>query len=219
MVLCLAAGVLAGCGGAGSAQHATPAPALRNPLDFPLYTDATPISAKSFTQIVNANPNGQSVFAQGNGKYTGHEVIASSGASFEALSAWVDSVNASPPAGYSAVENQTNPAEQTQSQRYGLDYALFKKNLPKGTRGLLLIVMDPQRVDQRFGAVLGMIQRYRALPAVLRAPLDQDAKARFGMSITDATQPDSPIGAALAALGDLQHRDARGIILIDAQKQ
>jgi hypothetical protein len=79
--------------------------------------------------------------------------------------------------------------------------------------------MDPQRVDQRFGAVLGMIQRYRALPAVLRAPLDQDAKARFGMSITDATQPDSPIGAALAALGDLQHRDARGIILIDAQKQ
>jgi hypothetical protein len=100
-----------------------------------------------------------------------------------------------------------------------LNYAAFKKRLRNGTRGVLLIVMDPQRVDERLGAVLGMIQRYRALPALLRAPLDRDAKARFGMTLTDATQPDSPIGAALAALAELQHRDARGIILIDAQKQ
>jgi hypothetical protein len=39
------------------------------------------------------------------------------------------------------------------------------------------------------------------------------------MTVTEATQPDSPIGAALSALGELEHRNARGIVVLDAQKQ
>jgi hypothetical protein len=64
-----------------------------------------------------------------------------------------------------------------------------------------------------------MIAKYRALPAIMRAPIDNEARARFGMSITDATQPDSPIGAALAALDQFQHRSSRGIVVIDAVKR
>lgn len=218
--LAAAAALTAGCGGGnGPAQHAgSPAP-LHNPLDFPLYSNASIISTKSFTQVVRASSgSGSSAFAQGNGTYNGHEVIASSSAQFSALSAWLDTVNASPPDGYAAVEPDSN-AEQAQAQRYGLDYAAFKKKSGTSTRGLLVIVMDPQRVNKRFGTILGMIDRYKALPEMLRAPIDKEAKARFGMTISQATQPDSPIGAALAALDELEHKNARGIVMIDAQKQ
>lgn len=218
VVLWLAALVLAGCAGGGS-PRATPTPKLRNPLNFPLYSNATIISARPFSEVVHADTSGESVFAQGNGTYTGHEVIASSAASFDALAAWVERLNASPPPGYSAVEDQTNPDQQAQAQQYGLDYAAFKRKTGKNTRGVLVIVMDPQRVDKRFGTILGMIAKYRALPAIFRSPIDNEAKARFGMTITQASEPDSPVGAALAALGELQHSNARGIVVLDAQKQ
>lgn len=217
---CVAAAVLAGCAGGGPGGHATPAPALRNPLDFPLYSDATLLSSKSFTQVVHADtstPN--SVFAEGNGRYAGHEVIASSAASFSALSAWVEHLNSSPPAGYSAAEPESNADQQTQAQRYGLDYAFFRRKAGTGTRGVLVVVMDPDRVNRRFGTILSMIGKYKALPAMFRTPIDNEAKARFGMTITQAMQPDSPIGAALDALDELEHKNARGIVVLDAQKQ
>jgi hypothetical protein len=100
-----------------------------------------------------------------------------------------------------------------------LDYAAFKKKEGAKTHGVLVIVMDPQRVNERFGKVLGMIAKYRALPEVMRAPIDNAAKARIGMTLTQATQPDSPIGAALGALTTFQHKDARGIVVIDAAKR
>lgn len=221
IALFLAAGVLAGCsGGGGSGASSTPAPSLHNPLDFPLYSGATLISAKSFTQVVHADTSSpNSVFAQGNGTYAGHEVIASTPASFSDLSAWVDQLNTSPPPGYAAVEPYTNPDQQTQSQRYGLDYAVFKKKVGDSTRGMLVIVMDPQRVNARFGVILSMIGKYKALPAVLRSPIDDEMKSRFGMTATQAMEPDSPIGAALDALDQLEHKNSRGIVVVDAQKQ
>jgi hypothetical protein len=39
------------------------------------------------------------------------------------------------------------------------------------------------------------------------------------MTITQATQPDSPIGAALAALNEFEHKNTRGIVVIDAAKR
>lgn len=219
-LLCLTAGALAGCSGGGTGAHATASPALSNPLGFPLYSGANIISAKSFTQVVHADTSsGQSVFAAGNGKYSGHEVIASSPASFSALAAWLDGLNTAPPDGYTAEEPQSNPGQEEQSQRYGLDYAAFKRKEGNGTRGVLVIVMDPQRVNQRFGTILSMIDKYKALPAFLRGPIDNEAKSRFGMTVGEAMQPDSPIGAALAALNELEHKDTRGIVVIDARKQ
>ncbi len=215
---CLAAALLCACSGGGPASHATPSPALRNPIGFPLYPNATLISSRSFTQVVHADTASASVFAQGNGKYAGQEIIASSAASFGALSDWLDRLNAAPPAGYATEEPGSNPQQQEQSARYGLNYAVFERKSGGATHGLLVIVMDPQRVNQRFGTILGMIGKYRALPSLLRTPIDNEAKARFGMTITQATQPDSPVGAALDALGELEHHNSRGIVVLDAQK-
>lgn len=189
-------------------------------MDFPLYPNASVVTSHEFTQNIQAQTaNGDSVFAAGNGTYNGHEVVASSPASFAELSDWVDKLASAPPSGYSSVETGSNPQERTQAQRYGIDYALFEKKSGNHTRGLLLIVMDPQRVNQRFGTVLGMISKYRSLPAVMRAPIDNEAKARIGMTLSEATAPESPIGAALAALNQLQNKDARGIVVVDAAKR
>lgn len=214
--------VLASCSSQQNQPASTPAPkALHNTSGFPLYPGASIVTTHAFTQnvqIVNASQNG-SIFSGGNGVYTGNEVIAATPASFSDLSAWIAQLAQSPPQGYVSVENGNNPDEETQAQQYGLDYATFKKKEGSSTHGVLVIAMDPQRVNQRFGRILGMIAKYRALPEVMREPIDNAAKARIGMTITQATQPDSPIGAALSALNEFQHKDARGIVVIDAAKR
>lgn len=214
---CMAVSMLAACGG-GTVRRAAPTPALHNPLRFPLYPGASLVSVRAFRQVVHADSSSGSAFAEGNGTYAGHEVIAATAASFGTLQSWLDRLDASAPAGYVAQENQSNPDQQMQSRRFGLDYAAFTRKSGKNTHGVLVIVMDPQRVNRRFGTILGMIAKYKALPFFLRAPVDHAAQARFGMTITQATQPDSPIGAALSALNELQHRSDRGIVVVDAHK-
>ena len=219
-----AAGMLAACSSQqGTQQGATSGSqaSLRNPIDFPLYPGASLLSSRAFTQAINADtsPGGNSIFSSGNGTYTGNEVIAASDAAFSSLSAWVDHLAANPPPGYTSVESGANPQERVQAARYGLDYGVFTKKDGTRTRGLLVIVMDPRLVNQRFGTILGLISKYRALPDVMRAPIDNEAKARIGMTITQATQPDSPVGAALDALDQFEHKDSRGIVLIDASKR
>jgi hypothetical protein len=219
-VLAVAAFLTACTAQQNSGPSAASTAAIRNPLDFPLYPQASVLSAREFTQNIQAQTSStNSVFAAGNGTYSGHEVVASTPASFTDLSDWVEKVASAPPSGYTAVETGSNPQERTQALRYGIDYALFQKKTGNHTRGVLLIVMDPQRVNERFGAVLGMISRYRSLPAVMRAPIDNEAKARIGMTLSEATAPESPIGAALAALNQLQNKDARGIVVVDAAKR
>lgn len=215
---------LTACSGGGQ-QNSQPSAqgtaALTNSTGFPLYPNSSIVSTRSFTQNVNAHgtQNGVSVFDAGNGTYTGHEVIAATQGTFDNLSAWIDKVAGAPPSGYTAVETGNNPDEHSQAQRYGIDYAAFTHKVGDARHGVLVIVMDPQRVNRRFGAVLGMISKYRSLPEVMRQPIDNEAKTRIGMTISEATAPESPIGAALAALSALQSKNARGIVVIDATKR
>lgn len=217
-----AATLLAACSGQQNARtEASSAPPLRNTIDFPLYPGASLISTRSFTQVVKADTSagGNSVFENGNGTYTGTEVIASTNARFSDLSNWVNRLNASPPPSYSAAESGADPQERAQALRIGLDYAVFTKKNGGHTHGLLVLVMDPPLVNQRFGTVLGLISKYRSLPSIMRDPIDNEVKSRIGMTITEATQPDSPVGAALSALDQFEHKDSRGIVLIDASKR
>lgn len=213
--------LLSSCtGGTGSSSAASPAPAppLKNTTSFPLYDGAKVVGTHTFTQNVQVNST-SGVFSQGSGTYTGTQVIASSTAGFTQLSNWVTHLMSVPPPGYSSVKRGNNPNERTQAEQYGVDYGAFTHDVNGKTHGVLVIVMDPQRVNRRFGAVLGMIARYRSLPAVMRGPIDDEAKARIGMTLTQATDPASPIGGALAALDQFQHSNARGIVLIDAAKR
>ncbi|MFN2448843.1 MAG: hypothetical protein ABR508_03480, partial [Candidatus Baltobacteraceae bacterium] len=201
LIALAAAGCSSGSQTANQRASALPAPPLANTLAFPLYAGSSVVAAHDFTQSVQIeNPQNGSVFAGGSGTYTGRQVIASSGASFAQLSQWISRLAAAPPPGYLSAETGNNPNERVQAEKAGLDYAAFTRKENGKTHGLLVVVMDPQRVNARFGTILGMVSKYRALPAMMRAPIDSEAQARFGMTITQATQPDSPIGAALAAL-------------------
>jgi hypothetical protein len=206
-----------------TAQHAagprpTPTPTpLRNPLNVPLYAGAAVIAAQPLHQIVSTPQNRDSVFAGGAGTYDGEEVLAISNASFAKLSAWVRRLAAHPPAGY--VPSSEISGTHAQTLAYGFDYAAFERGRGKATHGVLVIVMDPQRVNQQLGSVLDIIGKYRSLPAFMRGPIDDQVKQRLGITLSDAIQPASPIGASLAALDDFQRRNARGIILIDAVRR
>jgi len=220
-----AAVLLAACSGAQNGQNAQTASSaaapLHNPVDFPLYPGAALLSTHQFTQVIKADTSagGSSIFQNGNGTYSGNEVIASTAASFDELSAWVDRLNGSPPAGYAAVETGGDPNQRAQARRIGIAYALFKKPEAGRTRGLLLLAMDPTLVNQRFGSVLRLIGKYRALPAIMRDPIDNEVKARIGMTISQATAPESPVGAALSALDQFEHKNSRGIVVLDASKR
>jgi len=205
-------------------QNASHGPAanapIANPLDFPLYQNAKIVSTHDFTQTVNTTSQqgtrGQ-VMAHGNGTYKGHEVIAASPASFAQLSAWARNLDDHPPQGYVQTVNSTQAHDE--AQRFGVDYATFQKTTDGKTKGVLVVVMDPAKVNQRVGPVLKLISTYKALPESMRSGIDDRIKAQTGMTISEAMAPDSPVGAALAALEDLQHTDARGIVVMDATKQ
>jgi hypothetical protein len=221
-VLALAAAVfLAACSsnGQSSSSQPTAAPSIANPLDFQLYKDARVVATHDFTQTVNTTGGGThgQLMGRGNGTYKGHEVIASTSASFSEVSAWARGLDNHPPTGYTTTAASTQA--HSEANRFGIDYATFQKGQGGKTTGVLVVVMDPAKVTQRAGPILSLIATYKKLPEVMRGSIDERVKAQTGMSVSEATAPDSPIGAALSALDDLQHTNARGIVVLDATKQ
>lgn len=220
LALCALCACTGGGGQSSSQTNATAgAPPLKNTTTFPLYGGAKVVGSRTFTQTVQTNGS-SSVFSAGSGTYSGSQVIASSAATFAALSSWIAQLAQNPPPGYRSVERAANnPNERAQAENFGIDYGTFTHDAGGKTHGVLVVVMDPQRVNRRFGAVLGLIAKYRSLPAIMRGPIDDEAKSRIGMTLTQVTDPGSPVGGALDALDQFQHTNARGIILIDAVKK
>ncbi len=186
-----------------AAPSPTPSP-LRNPLNVALYPRATVIAVHSFRQNVTTQQTRRSIFDDGAGTYDGTEVVAASDASFSTLSSWVRGFG-------------THPAGTI--QEYGVDYAVFERGSGKAAHGVLVVVMDPKVVDRQLGSVLAVIGNYRSLPAFMRGPIDQQVKARVGITLSDAMDPASPIGATLAALSDFEQRNSRGIVIVDAVRR
>lgn len=179
---------------------ATPSPAIVNPLGFPLYPGSSILSTQPLQH----------------GSYRGRDVVAESRAGFAQLAGWVEGLDAHPPRGYAAASGGS-ASERMQASAYGLDYATLKSQ--DGKHLIVVVVMDPQRVNSRFGTVLGMIERYGSLPAMMRAPIDAQVKQRYGITLSQAMQPDNPIGAALSALSEFSQRNTRGIVVLDAARR
>ncbi|MDQ2681304.1 MAG: hypothetical protein M3Y21_09875 [Candidatus Eremiobacteraeota bacterium] len=206
---------------AGQAQPTATVAPIANPIDFPLYSGSKVLASKDFTQSVNTKDGytGGSVLSAGNGNYAGHEVIASTAASFGDLSKWVDGFDTTPPAGYTKVTSGDIASAREQAKKIGVDFNAFQKTDKGKHVGLLLVALDPTEVNRKLGSVLAMISKYKMLPAPMKSAIDDKVKAQTGFSITEATQPDSPIGATLDSLEDFQHSNARGIVLLSAVKQ
>jgi hypothetical protein len=100
-----------------------------------------------------------------------------------------------------------------------VDFIAFEGAESGKRHGVVVMVVDPQTLDEKAGPMLGLIGRFKRMPSVLRDPIDAQAKKQTGFSITEATNPDTPVGAAVAALDELRDFGGRGIVLIDAVKQ
>lgn len=216
----IAVALLTACSSQQNAGTAEPTagPPVANPIGFPLYAGARVIEAHNFIQAVTADSSGGAILAAGKGNYNGHEVVASTPATFAQLIAWLRSLDARPPKNFTHFSESNLETARYQAHQLGLDFSVFQSSDGKGTE-LLVVVMDPPRVAKRLGPVLGLLGKYESLPSFLRTQVDGEVKARTGFTVSEALQPESPIGAALAALDQLQQSNGRGIVMIDALKQ
>ena len=219
---CAAAVALAACsgghpGGAGQASpHAT------NPVNFPLFDGAEVLSSRAWHETVSSRPGvaDSALLTQGAGTYDGHDVVAGTQAMMPSLEAWLHDLDAHPPDGYSsAVHGNGVDAVRDHTRDLGIDFAVFERPENGKQHGVVVLAVDPQTLDQKAGPMLGMIGKFKLLPQTLRDSIDGQAKKQTGFSVTELTNPNSPVGAAIAALDQLRDFGGRGIVIIDATKQ
>jgi hypothetical protein len=219
LVALAVAAVLTACSSANHGSAAAPSP---NPIAFPLFNGADVLSARGWRDTISARPGvaDRAVFSQGAGTYDGHDVVAGTQALMPVLEAWLQDLAANPPPGYRvAITGDAVEAVRTHTRDLGVDFLVFEGTEQGKRHGVVVMVVDPQTLDEKVGPMLGLIGRFKHVPRMLRDPLDEQAKKQTGFSITEATNPDTPIGAAVAALDELRDFGGRGIVLIDAVKQ
>jgi hypothetical protein len=220
--LAVAISLAAGCSGghAGGAGGASPAPS--DPIDFPMFDGATVLSSRHFHTTISKRPGvgDSAVFTEGAGTYDGHDVVAGTQALMPSLEAWLGDLNAHPPSGYdNAVTGNTVDAVRSHTRDLGIDFQVFQRMENGKRHGVAVLAVDPQTLDAKVGPMLGLVGKYALLPKTFRDSIDQQARRQTGFTISDATNPDTPIGAAVTALSQLRDFGGRGVIIIDAVKQ
>jgi hypothetical protein len=206
----------------GTHAAAGASPAATNPVSFPLFPGADVLSARAWRDTITARPGvaNSAILAQGAGTYDGHDVVAGTQALMPVLEGWLQSLGTNPPAGYHvAVSGNGVEAVRAHTRELGVDFIVLEDTDAGKRHGVAVMVVDPQTLDEKVGPMLGLVGRFKHVPRLLRDPLDAQAKRQTGFTITEATDPDTPIGAAIAALDELRDFGGRGIVLIDAVKQ
>jgi hypothetical protein len=223
--LCLAviaAAILTACSNGGHGAGGGPSPQATNPTDFPLFSGSEVLSAHGWQTTISKRPSAgdSAVLAAGAGTYDGHDVVAGTQAFMPTLESWLVSLGNDPPPGYRvAVSGNTVEAVRTHTRALGVDFVAFEGTGTGKRHGVVVMVVDPETLDEKAGPMLGLIGRFKRMPRMLRDPIDAQARKQTGFSLSDASNPDTPIGAAVAALDELRDFGGRGIVLIDAVKQ
>ena len=213
--------LLCACSSSGHGSSAA-SPAPTNPIAFPLLGGSEVLSTRGWRTTVTARPGAadSAVLSQGAGTYQGYDVVAGTQAFMPALESWLGDLSAHPPAGFQLAMTGTGvDAVRTHTRDLGIDFVAFTGTQTGKRQGVVVMVVDPQTLDEKAGPMLGLIGRFKHIPSMLRDPIDAQAKRQTGFSITEATNPDTPLGAAVAALDELRDFGGRGIVLIDAVKQ
>jgi hypothetical protein len=211
-----------GTSGGTTTQAGSSGAALTNSSDFPMYQGATVIASKDFSQNVDASSIKMAggALSQGSGTYAGHEIIAKTGASLDDLANWLTDEQKTPPQGFTVPSGGSQIATaREQAKKYGIDFAPFVKDENGKKYGYIVIAMDPATLNDKLGAAIVMIERFRSLPDAMKGPIDAQLKSRVGISGSEALDPASPLGAALAGYDDVKSTNARAIVIVDATKQ
>jgi hypothetical protein len=210
--ICCVAVTLAGC-----AHQAAPPPT--SPVDFPLYRGSAVLSVRDWHHTLSPGERSAlGIVGSGNEAYSGYEVVTATGSSFDDVTEWLRDLDEHPPDGYQVTVWGSGIDEARERARnIGVDFGVFDRNERGVTHDVLVVTVDPDLLQRKAGIMLSLLDKFHNLPAFLRAPIDAQARAQTGFSISDATDPTTPIGAAVDALGRLQDTHARGVIFIDAR--
>lgn len=211
-----------GTSGTHADTSAAPSAAPTNPSNFPIYGGSRIVATRNFTEKLTAADlkTTEGAFPQGVGTYAGHQVIARTDATMDQLSAWLTAISSAPPSGYrSPVEGAELAQARANVVRYGIDFAPFVEERNGTQVGFLVIALDPQMLDRKLGPAMGLLDNFRSLPEMLRAPVDRQVKASIGITATQALDPATPLGAALAAYDDVKSTSDRAIVVVDGIKQ
>ncbi|MBV8372132.1 MAG: hypothetical protein JOY69_02630 [Candidatus Eremiobacteraeota bacterium] len=214
----------AGCSGGnrGGTSSGEPAPHATNPVDFPLFDGASVLSTRAWHQTIVSRPGtaDSALLSQGAGTYDGHDVVAGTQALMPSLESWLADLDAHPPQGYAPVVRGSGvDAVRTHTRDLGVDFAVFERSENGKRHDVVVLAVDPQTLDAKAGLMLGAVGKFRLLPQSLRDSIDAQTKRQTGFTLSEATNPDTPIGAAVGALAQLRDFGGRGVVLIDAVKQ
>jgi hypothetical protein len=83
----------------------------------------------------------------------------------------------------------------------------------------MLIVFDPKKVADHLGPAMEVLDQYDKVPAFMRGALDETIKKQVGLSVSDLTSPNTPMGMIVYAARNWRNEDTRAIILVDATRQ
>ncbi|HKE36965.1 MAG TPA: hypothetical protein VKB39_06015 [Candidatus Baltobacteraceae bacterium] len=219
---CAAAVALAACSGGHPGGAGQPSPKATNPVSFPMFDGAEVLSARTWRETISSRPGvaDSALLSQGAGTYDGHDVVAGTQALMPSLETWLHDLDAHPPDGYtSALSGNGVDAVRDHTRDLGIDFAVFERSENGKKHGVVVLAVDPQTLDQKAGPMLGMIGKFKSLPQTFRDSIDGQAKKQTGFTVTELTNENSPIGAAIAALDELRTFGGRGIVVIDATKQ
>ena len=223
LAACVAAAVaLAACSGRQQSGAGQPSPKATNPVQFPLFSGAEVLSSRDWRETVASKPGmaDSALLSQGAGTYDGHDVVAGTQALMPSLETWLHDLDAHPPEGYtSSLQGNGVEAVRDHTRDLGIDFAVFQRTENGKQHGVVVLAVDPQMLDAKAGPMLGAIGKFKMMPQMFRDSIDSQAKKQTGFSVTELTNPNSPIGAAIAALDQLRDYGGRGIVLIDATKQ
>ena len=215
---------LAACssGARSGGTGASSGPAATNPVDFPLFDGAAVLSSRAWHQTISSRPGfgDNALLSQGAGTYDGHDVVAGTQALMPSLETWLQNLDANPPRGYvSAVHGNGVEAVRAHTRDLGIDFVVFERVESGKRHEVGVLAGDPQTLDEKAGPMLGVVGKFKLLPQSLRDSIDAQVRKQTGFSVAEATNPDTPIGAAVGALAQLRDFGGRGVVLIDAVKQ
>ena len=216
--------VLAACsnGTRGESSTGSRGPAATNPVNFPMFDGASVLSAREWHQTISSRPGigDNALLSQGAGTYDVQDVVAGTQALMPALETWLQNLDSNPPSGYSSVMHGSGvDAVRSHTRDLGVDFDVFQGTQNGKRHGVVVLVVDPQTLDAKAGPMLGVVGKFKLLPQSLRDSIDSQAKKQTGFTVSEATNPDSPIGAAVGALAQLRDFGGHGVVVIDAVKQ
>ena len=201
------------------ARPPTPQTATTNPAGFPFYPGSTLLVAREWRHELSPEERSAlGIVGSDQNAYLGHEVVTATQASFADLVAWLGNFDAQPPDGY-RIGLWGNGVEDArdQARAAGIDFSVFDRDEHAGTHDVVVLAVDPVLFQRKAGFMLSALSHARYLPSFLRGPLDAEAQAQTGFTVSEALDPTTPIGAAIDALGRLNDANARGIIYVDAR--